>query len=340
MRAFPARSSNSLVGSPIERLEDVRFLRGRGQFVDDVEVPGLLHAVILRSSVAHGRIRAIGMAAAMARPGVHAVITAAEIGSAVPTIPLRQESLPVFKRFEQPVIAHGKVRYVGEPIAVVLADSAALAEDALDAIELDIEPLPVVADRAAARRDDVLLFEENGTNLPVTFTALRGDADAAFEAAAYVRREHFKVQRHSAVPMEPRGLVAQWHDGQLILFGAAKVPFPNRRILAGQLGVPEAAVHMVENDVGGGFGGRGEFYPEDFLIPFVARFLCRPVKWIEDRREHLIAANHARDVACMLEIACNHDGTILALRGRALVDVGAYIRTNGATGARNTAQIL
>src|SRR5262245_3705510 len=342
MRAFPARSSNSLVGSPIERLEDVRFLRGRGQFVDDVDVPGLLHAVILRSSVAHGRIRAIGTAAAMARPGVHAVITAAEIGSAVPTIPLRQESLPVFKRFEQPVIAHGKVRYVGEPIAVVLADSAALAEDALDAIELDIEPLPVVADRIAARRDDVLLFEENGTNLPVTFTALRGDADAAFEAAAYVRREHFKVQRHSAVPMEPRGLLAQWDAAaeRLTVHGAAKVPFINRRVLAQHFSLPEASIRMVENDVGGGFGVRGEFYPEDFLIPFAARLTGRPVKWVEDRREHLTATNHARDAECTLEIACARDGTILALRGQAATDMGAYVRTNGPTAARNIAQVL
>src|SRR5262249_10386907 len=220
---------------------------------------------------------------------------AADIGD-VPTIPLRQERLAAFKPFEQPVIAIGKVRYVGEPVAVVVADTVAHAEDAADAVAIDIEESPVVADCGVADGLRTTLFETT-SNLAGTLTAVKGDADAAFRTAAYVRREHFKVQRHTAVPMEPRGLVAQWHDGQLILFGAAKVPFPNRRILAGQLGVPEAAVHMVENDVGGGFGGRGEFYPEDFLIPFVARFLCRPVKWIEDRREHLIAANHARDVA-------------------------------------------
>ena len=121
-------------------------------------------------------------------------------------------------------------------------------------------------------------------------------------------------------------------DGRLTFYGAAKVPFPNRRILAKQMGLAEAAIRMVENDVGGGFGVRGEFYPEDFLIPFAARFIGRPVKWIEDRREHLIATNHARDVACELEIACDRDGTILALRGHAKADVGAYIRTNGATG--------
>ena len=174
------RTTNALIGSPVERLEDFRFLRGRGQFVDDIARDNLLHAVILRSAVAHGRIRSIDSAAALARPGVHAVITAADIGASIPTIPLRQESAPEFKPYEQPVIAHDKVRYVGEPVAVVLAQSAAAAEDALDAIVLDIEPLPVVADRAGARADAVVLFEEVGTNRAVTLESIKGDADAAF----------------------------------------------------------------------------------------------------------------------------------------------------------------
>jgi carbon-monoxide dehydrogenase large subunit len=237
------------------------------------------------------------------------------------------------------VIAVDKVRYVGEPVAVVVADTAAGAEDAAEAVGIDIEELPVVADCGAIESRGTALFDTT-SNLAGTLTAVKGDPDAAFRAAAYIRREQFKVQRHTAVPMEPRGLVAEWRDGRLTLFGAAKVPFPNRRILAKQLGLPEDAIRMVENDVGGAFGVRGEFYPEDFLIPFASRFVGRPVKWIEDRREHLIATNHARDVACTLEIACDRGGAILALRGHAAVDVGAYIRTNGATGARNTAQIL
>jgi aerobic carbon-monoxide dehydrogenase large subunit len=338
----PARRANLLVGNPIERLEDFRFLRGRGQFVDDLAPEGLLHAAILRSSVAHGRIRGIDTAAARARPGVHAVITAADIDGPVPTIPLRLELLPAFKRFEQPVIARTKVRYVGEPVAVVLAESAALAEDALEAIVLDIEQLPAVAGRAEARTDAVLLFEEVGTNCAVTLRSVKGDADAAFRDAPYVRRESFKVQRHSAVPMEPRGLLAQWDAAKerLTLFGAAKVPFTNRRVLAKHFGLPQESIRLVENDVGGGFGVRGEFYPEDFLIPFAARLTGRPVKWIEDRREHLIATNHARDAECELEIACAKDGTILGLRARAATDIGAYVRTNGPTAARNIAQVL
>jgi carbon-monoxide dehydrogenase large subunit len=332
------RPANSFVGSPIERIEDLRFLRGRGRYVDDLSLPGSLHAVILRSAVAHGRIRGIDRTSALARPGVRAVITAADIGK-VPTIPLRQEQLAAFKPFEQPVIAVDKVRYVGEPVAVVVADTPAAAEDAAETIAIDIEELPVVADGAAAEFGGTALFETT-SNLAGTLTAVKGDAEAAFRTAPYARREQFKVQRHTAVPMEPRGFVAVWHDGRLTLFGAAKVPFPNRRILAGQMGLPENAIRMVENDVGGGFGVRGEFYPEDFLVPFAARFVGRPVKWIEDRREHLLAANHARDAACTLEIACDRDGAIVALRGHAKADMGAYIRTNGATGARNTAQIL
>jgi aerobic carbon-monoxide dehydrogenase large subunit len=335
------RASNLFVGSPIERLEDLRFLTGRGQYVDDLHSEYMLHAAILRSSVAHGRIRSIDTAAALARPGVHAVITAADIGK-VPTIPLRHDPTPAIRRFEQPVIAHGKVRYVGEPLAVVIAETPALAEDALEAVAVDIEPLTPVADRDKARREEIILFETVGTNLPDTITAVRGDTDAAFKTAPYTRREHFSVQRHAAVPMEPRGLLAEWdaQRGRITVKGVCKVPFTNRRALAQMMNLPDQSVHMVEYDVGGGFGARGEFYPEDFLIPFAARLLRRPIKWTEDRRENLAALNHARDMECDLEIACARDGAIIALRCQAFTDIGAYVRTNGATAARNISQVM
>jgi carbon-monoxide dehydrogenase large subunit len=245
-------------------------------------------------------------------------------------------------RYVQPIIAVDKVRFVGEPIAVVVADSVALAEDALEAIAVDIEPLAAVVDRDAARKVDVFLFEETGSNVAGTITATRGDADAAFKNAPYVRRQHFKVQRHGAVPMEPRGLVADWDTAKqrVTVSGVCKVPFNNRRALAQMMKLPEASVRMLEYDVGGGFGARGEFYPEDFLIPFAARVVGRPVKWTEDRRENLMSLSHARDAACDLEIACSRDGTILALRGHAYTDLGAYMRTNGATASRNISQIM
>ena len=332
---------NTFIGSPVERREDLRFVRGRGEYVDDLDSDGLLHAVIFRSGVAHGRIRSIDATAALKIAGVHAVITAQDIPGP-PVIPMRLQPLPEFKPFEQPVIAAGKVRYVGEPMAVVLADSPAIGEDALEHIAVDIEPLPPVTGCAVAARGDRLLFEAEHTNRAMTFVAVRGDADAAFAQAPYVRRETFRTQRHYGLTMEPRGLLAQWDaaTGRLTVSGAAKVPFFNRRILAKQIGLPEDAIDMVENDVGGGFGARGEFYPEDFLIPFAARHVGRPVKWIEDRRENLMAMNHAREAEVDVEIACSRDGIILGLRGHADVDMGAYMRTNGAVGARNIAQFM
>jgi carbon-monoxide dehydrogenase large subunit len=336
------RTVNAFVGQPIERLEDFRFVRGRGQYVDDLARKNMLHAAILRSAVAHGRIRAIDVSRATKIPGVNAVITAADLGDAIPLVPMRLQPMPEFEAFGQPVMARDKVRYVGEALAVVLADSAGIAEDALGAIEVDIEPLPAIADWQSAAKNETLLFENKGSNLTMKFRAVLGDADAAFKTAPYTRRERFSTQRHTALPMEPRGLLAEWDaaSGRLTLSGAAKVLFANRRILAKQLGLTVDAIDMVEYDVGGSFGARGEFYPEDFLIPFAARHVGRPVKWTEDRREHLMCMNHAREAACDVEIACARDGTILGLRGHGFVDMGAYMRTNGAVGARNIAQFM
>ena len=333
---------NAFIGSPIERREDLRFLRGRGEYLDDLKPDGLVYAVILRSSMAHGRIVAIDTAAALKIPGVHAVITAKDMPPTPPIVPMRLQPLPEFKPFEQPVIAHDKVRYVGEPMAVVIADSVAIGEDALEVIEVRIESLPAVADWHVAHDDKSLLFEAAGTNRSLTFNAVRGDADAAFKNAPYVRRETLRTGRHYGLTMEPRGVMAEWDaaKGRLTVSGAAKVPFFNRRILAKQIGLAEDSIEMIENDVGGGFGARGEFYPEDFLIPFAARHLDRPVKWTEDRRENLMAMNHARQAEVDVEIACQRDGTIIALRGHAHVDMGAYMRTNGAVGARNIAQFM
>jgi aerobic carbon-monoxide dehydrogenase large subunit len=335
-------TATPLIGRPVERAEDRRFVTGTGKFVDDLKRDGMLHAVILRSGVAHGRVNRIDVAPALARPGVRAVITAADVGAPVPVIPLRLANLPEFKPYLQPVIASDKVRYVGEPIAVVIADSQALAEDALEAIEVEIERLPALPDRHAAAAGDALLFEETGSNRAVRYAVGVGDADAAFARAAYTRRESFRCHRLTAVPLETRGLLAEWDAAKrkLTVFGASKVLFFNRRALAPMLGIPEQAIDMIEPDVGGGFGVRGEFYPEDFLIPFAARHVGRPLKWIEDRREHLMATNHSREVDCEIEIACTRDGVILGLRGHVYGDMGAYIRTNGGVVPAKAAQFL
>jgi carbon-monoxide dehydrogenase large subunit len=331
---------NTLVGQSVERVEDLRFLAGRGQFVDDVSVAGLLHAVILRSPVAHAQVVRIDAAGARRYPGVRAVFTAADLGETIPTIPLRLAPLPSFLPYLQPVIASDRVRYVGEPIAVLVAETQAQAEDALEAIAVEFDGLAAVTDDAASLAGETLLFEAVGSNVAAQYRAAKGDPDGAFAEADYQRKEKFSCHRHSAVPLETRGLLADGSAGRLVVFGATKVPFFNRRALARMLSVAEEKIDLIEVDVGGGFGVRGEFYPEDFLIPFAAKALGAKIKWIEDRREHFLATNHSREVDCELEIACRRDGTILGLRGRITADMGAYIRTNGGVVPSKAAQFL
>jgi carbon-monoxide dehydrogenase large subunit len=333
---------NSYIGRPMERTEDMRLLRGRGTYVADVNRPGQLYAVILRSSVAHGKINAIDTSRAMQLPGVRHVLIGADLGAVVPKIPLRLQPLPQLEPFHQPMLADGKVRYVGEPIAVVLADTPSIAEDALDHIDLNIETLPAITSREQAEAMPAVLFEDHGSNAAITWKAFKGDADAAFASADYTRRETFKVQRHAAMFMEPRGFVAEWNGdaGKLTVWGAAKTAWYNRRVLAAALDLEVDAIELIEVDVGGGFGSRGEFYPEDYLIPAAAKLVRRPVKWTEDRREHMMTANHARDIECDVEIAVSRDGRFLGLRGLAWADIGAYIRTNGSVGPRNVAQYM
>jgi aerobic carbon-monoxide dehydrogenase large subunit len=337
-----AMKPNTYVGQPVERVEDARLLRGRGSFVADIAPAGMLHAAIVRSAVAHGHLRRIDSESASLLPGVRAIFTAADLANPIPTIPVRLAPIKGLERFVQPVIATGKVRFVGEPLAVVVADSRELAEDAMETIRLEIEELPPITDHAGSDRGAPLLFETNGTNIAAHYVATVGDPDAAFAAADYVRRERFRSQRHTALPLETRGVLAEFDaaTGRLAVSGACKVPYYNRRLLAGMLGIDEHSIDMIEGDVGGGFGVRGEFYPEDFLIPFAAMRLARPVRWIEDRREHLISSNHSREIDCDLEIACRRDGTLIGLRGHVQADMGAYIRTNAGVVPAKAGQFL
>lgn len=341
--AAPLR--NAYVGSPVERIEDLRLLRGKGEYVDDIHLENTLYAVMLRSEVAHGRIRSIDVSAAKAMPGVHSVLTAADMPEKMPIIPLRLMPQPELEPFGQPVIASDKVRYVGEVIAVVLAETQAQAEDALAGIEVEIDPLPALPDRRVSLEAPSLIFEDRDSNHVITYTVTKGTAAEvaeAFEKADYVRREALATHRHVAFTMEARGLLSSWdpETDRLTFRGAAKVPFQNRRVLAGMMNIPESAIDMIENDVGGGYGARGEFFSEDFLVPFAAKLTGRPVKWTEDRREHLLTMGHARQMDCEIELACKSDGTILGLRGEVWVDVGAYYRTNGTISPRNVAHFM
>ena len=335
-------ATNAYVGQPIKRLEDRSLLCGRGLFVDDIQRDRLLHAVILRSPVGHGRIRVLDTSLAEKLTGVHSVITAGSLPTKVPLVPLRLMPMKELEPLGQPVIARKKVRYTGEALAVILAETQAIGEDARTLIEVEIEPLPAVANTDDARAQRTLLFKEWESNKAITYSAVKGDTKSVFQTAEYVRRQTFRTRRNLALPLESRGIFAEWNSRKkhLNVEGAAKVPFANRRILSAMLDVPETSIDMIENDVGGGFGARGEFYPEDFLIPFSAKLSGRPIKWIEDRRDHILTTGHAREMNCEIEIACNPDGTILGLRGEVWVDAGAYYRTNGTISPRNVIQFM
>ena len=330
------------MGAAVRRSEDLRFVTGRGRYIADVVAPNICHAVVVRSAVAHARVARIDVAPALRTPGVLAVLTSADLGDLGTPIPIRIAPLPGFDRYLQWPLAHDRVRYVGEPLALVVAEVRDAAEEAAERVVVDYEPLEAIVEPREALADRVLIHEATGTNVASSYRVSRGDPAGAFASAAYTRRETFRCQRHSAVPLETRGLVATWDatSGKLSVLGATKVTFFNRRALARMLRLDEARIELIEVDVGGSFGVRGEFYPEDLLIPLAAMKLGRPVKWIEGRRESFIATNHSRQVECELEIAARADGTILGLRGRLLADMGAYVRTNGGVVPAKAAQFL
>jgi carbon-monoxide dehydrogenase large subunit len=343
------RDEQPYVGSPVERFEDLRLLRGQGQFVDDLHLDGMLHAAVLRSPLAHAKITGIELDEALSADGVVGIFTAADFASEIPRIPVRLFPRAELCPFEQPVIASERVRYVGEPVAVVVAKTAALAEDALELISVDFESLEPVSNiglgdfsLSAVPKPAAALFDDYPTNRATTYSVTKGSIEGIFESAPYKRREKFYAHRHTGVTMETRGIVATWDSDRncMRVYGASKVPFANRKILAKLMELPETSVEMIEGDAGGSYGVRGEFFPEDFLIPFAARHLQRPVKWIEDRREHFLSISHARDAEADIEIACERDGRILGLRGSIRVDVGAYLRTAGVISPRNAGQFL
>ncbi|MDZ7839852.1 MAG: xanthine dehydrogenase family protein molybdopterin-binding subunit [Gammaproteobacteria bacterium] len=323
------RDDTRVIGRAVPRLEDPDLLRGAARFVDDVDCPGLLHAAVLRSAYAHGRLGSLDVSAARAMPGVAAVLTHEEIGGRLRPIPIRLCPDPALNDYLQRPLAADRVRYVGEPLALVVAESRARAEDAMGEIDYDIDPLPACTDAMAP--PPAALFEQAPDNLAALDEQSFGDVAGAFAEADHVVRSRFESGRHSGIPMETRGLVADYDDDQqrLHIWGSTKVTHFNRGVLAAMLDWPEERIHLAQTEVGGGFGVRGEFYPEDFLVPFAALTLGRPVKWIEDRMEHLAATNHSRQQYYELELALRNDGRLLGLRARITNDMGAYLRTHG-----------
>ncbi|MER5732490.1 xanthine dehydrogenase family protein molybdopterin-binding subunit [Streptomyces sp. NPDC002138] len=338
--------STGVVGRSVPRLEDDRLLRGRGRFHDDVARPGQLWMRVVRSPLAHARILGVDTARAAALPGVVTVITADDLPPGL-RIPVRQPHPGIdFTAYLQPPLATGYVRYAGEPVAVVLAEDPYLAEDGAELVRLDLEELPPAMDArtTAAGPGPVSLAGAPAAQVG-TVDFSYGDVDAAFAAAAHVVSADLRTGRHSGTPLEPRGLIADIDDpagpdGRLTIWGAAKIPHINRRVLASLLSFPEHRIHMRETDAGGSFGIRGEFYPEDLLVPFLCLRTGRPVKWSEDRAEHMSAANHAREQQHLIELAFDADGLLLGLRDEAWLDNGAYIRTHGAVVAALTASMV
>ena len=324
------------VGRSLPRREDRRLLTGRGQFVADLDLPHMLHAAFVRSPLAHARIRSVDLSRAGAAPGVALVMSGADLARLLPPVPDTQVSLPRkwmnqirhnFINPQQPLLAHDKVRHVGEAVAVVLAESRNAAEDAALLVSLDLEPLPAVVDpEAALALGAPIIHDRFASNLIGAFTIGKGNADTALAGAPHRLSRRFHHHRYGALPMECRGVVAE-HDRRtdsVTIWSSTQVVHWVRREAASVLRLPEARVRCVALDVGGGFGVKGHVYPEDLLIPFLARRCSRPVQWIEDRREHLICSCHSRDQTHDVEIGFDSDGRILALRDDFIVDCGAW----------------
>ncbi len=317
-------------GAPVKRNEDPRLLTGQGVFVDDIQLPGMLHAAVLRSPHAHARILRVDVRRALEHPDVVLVLTHRDLP------PGLREPLP--KLIPHPDLRHhktqyalapDKVRHVGEPVAFVVATSRYAAEDALELIEVDYEPLPAVVDleEAAAGRP-ALVHEDIGTNVAAHSVQRVGDYEAARARADLVVARRFVVDRGCASPMETRGVVASWdaRTRQLTVWDSTQAPIPIRNGLASLFGLAQKDVRVIAPDVGGGFGPKiMMFYPEEVLVPLAAMRLGRPVKWIEDRREHFLATNHERTQIHDAEIALDRDGHILGVRTVFLHDAGAYI---------------
>lgn len=310
------------VGDRHLRKEDPRLLTGRGRYVGDLALPGMLHVVLLRSPHAHARIRRVDADRARAHPGVVDVVTFAELGGAARAFPMVPPH-PELRGHNFAPLAGDRVRFVGEAVAAVVADSRYAAEDARDLLEVDYEVLPsaqTLTPGAPAVHDDI------PDNLAGRVTLTRGDTAAALRAAPRVISVRLRIGRGGGQPMETRGLVADWNPvlDQLTVWASSQVPHQIRQFVADLLDLAPHQVRVIAPDVGGGFGAKLIVYPEDVLIPFLARRLARPVRWIEDRLEHMLAATQEREQEHDVTVGFDDAGRLLALRDRFVHDTGAY----------------
>src|SRR5260221_5077520 len=322
-----AARSEKIIGRWVRRLEDEPLLLGQGRFTDDIGFPNQLHTRVVRSEHGHGRVAAIEIAAACSLAGVVAVWTGADIKD-LPPIDFRDPAAEALKPYRQPALAQDMVRYVGEPVVAIFATDPYVAEDAAALVTMEVEELPPLMSASDAPAE----FAAGLSTEPVILRNSYGDLGAAFAAATHIIELELSIGRHSGVPLETRGALARYDASRdvLELYGAAKVPHRTRDNLARMLGRKPESVHLKEGHVGGGFGIRGELYPEDVLASLAALRLGRPVKWIEDRREHLLAANHSREQRHHVRAAVDSDGRVLAMDDEFFHSQGAYVRTHGA----------
>jgi len=316
-------------GLRVARREDARLLAGAAQFVGDVELPDALEAVIVRSFVPHGIVRRVGLEEARALPGVVDAFAAADLAGYLAPLPARFPPPPGLETLLQLPVAYDRVRYVGEPIAVVVAETRYVAEDAAQLVEAEIDALPAVADIHAAVADGAPELFDGIDNLVHTLEFGTGDVERALAGADLIVSEQLSLHRHGAIPLEGRGLLAMYEPSSrsLSIWGPAKMPHYHRDALARALGLEPGAVWIHAVDVGGGFGVRGEFHPEDLLIPIASIRSGRPVRWLEDRSEHLIAVDQSREQQWHATAGLAADGTVVALDARVRVDLGGYLRT-------------
>lgn len=321
------------IGTSVKRIEDPRLITGKGQYVGDIKLPNQCEAVIVRSPHAHANILRIDTEKAQKHPDVLMVMTGQDLPKDLSPIPMRLAPNEALTKALQYPLAKEKVRYVGEPVVLIVASSRYTAEDAADLIDVIYEPLAPITDvHLAIQPDTTVLHAEIGSNDLFLIHSKKGSVDDQLKMCPYVLEEDLYIQRHSGIPLETRGLLAfVGEDKRLTVYGPTKVVHFNHQILATLLNKNPQDIRFIETDVGGGFGPRGEFYPEDYLIPYAAMLIGRPVKWIEDRLEHMKATNHSREQKHHVVVGFDESGRIHALRDEIFVDTGAYIRTHGVT---------
>ena len=324
----------SAMGQSLKRFEDHKLLIGAGSFVDDIRLPDMLHASVVRSPHPHALISKVDTSAALSLPGVAAVITGQDLIGALKEVPpldlWSDESVLALNAPGQPVLATGRVRYVGQAVAMVVADSAELAQDAAELVIVDYEALPPVLDPLDALKDGAEpIHQELGTNLAMHIRRQGGDLDQAFSQADRVIKQRFEIQRLAPAPLEARAVAADYQsqENMLTVWDSTQEPHQVWHQLASQLDRPEAAIRVIAPDVGGGFGEKGTIFPEEVLVSYLALTLGRPVKWIETRQENMVAY-HGRGHTVDVEAAVKNDGTILGMKVKIVADLGAYFLTS------------